>query len=104
MKEVDLKSVAHVAGKLERIDERFAFLGGAILPILLDHPTLVPIRPTKDVDVVVEVVSWREMAELEERLRRIGFKHNTAEDAPKCMMIVDGIKVDIMSVSGEISG
>ena len=58
---------------------RFVFLGGAVVPLLVDHPTLMEFRPTKDVDVIVELISYPEFSAFEERLRAAGFKHDTSE-------------------------
>ncbi len=35
MRVVNVESVAHIAEKLQALDEHFAFLGGAVLPLLL---------------------------------------------------------------------
>ncbi|MEA1929158.1 MAG: nucleotidyl transferase AbiEii/AbiGii toxin family protein [Candidatus Auribacterota bacterium] len=98
---IDIKALTHVALKLQPLDENFAFIGGAVIPLLLEEPLVTTIRPTKDIDIIIEVVSRLDFARLEERLRAIGFKHDMSEGAPKCRWIVDGIKVDVMPVSGE---
>lgn len=64
--------------------------------VLVDHPEVTQFRRTKDVDVVVAVITYNEFAQFEERLRRNGFNHDTSEGAPICRWIVDGCKVDIM--------
>ncbi len=69
MRVVSIESVAHVAEKLQALDEQFAFLGGAVLPLLLDDTSIVIVRPTKDVDVIVEVLTRLEYSKLEERLQ-----------------------------------
>jgi hypothetical protein len=74
----------------------FAFLGGAVLGLLVDHPELMEIRPTKDVDVIVEIVTLREFYAMEERLGAGGFQHDTSEGAPICRWIVEGCRVDVM--------
>ncbi|MDP8248984.1 MAG: hypothetical protein P9M00_12650 [Candidatus Tritonobacter lacicola] len=101
MKVVDIEALAHVARRLQPLNERFAFLGGAVLPLLIDEPLIEAIRPTIDVDVIIEVASRLDFARLEERLRAIGFKHDMTEGAPKCRWIVDGIAVDVMPAGGE---
>jgi predicted nucleotidyltransferase len=64
--------------------------------LLVDHPELTEFRSTKDVDVIVPVVTYSEYAALEERLRLAGFNHDTSEGAPICRWLVDGCRVDIM--------
>jgi hypothetical protein len=52
-----LESMRIVARRLEPLNTPFAFLGGAAVCLLVDHPELTEFRPTKDVDVIVEVAS-----------------------------------------------
>jgi hypothetical protein len=58
-----------VAARLQPLDVPFAFIGGAVMCLLVDHPELTEFRRTKDVDVIVAVVTYTEFAALEERLR-----------------------------------
>ncbi|MEI8342923.1 MAG: hypothetical protein WCH43_15480 [Verrucomicrobiota bacterium] len=93
-----------VARRLEPLNVPFAFLGGAVVCLLVDHPELTEIRPTKDVDVIVEVVTLSKFNALEERLREIGFKHDMSEGAPICRWIVDNCLVDVMSINSNTHG
>lgn len=103
MRVVNIESLVHVAQKLQALNEPFAFLGGAVLPLLLDDTSIITVRPTKDVDVIMEVLTRLEYSKLEERLRASGFKHDMRQGAPKCRWFVDDIMVDIMAASGEAS-
>jgi predicted nucleotidyltransferase len=85
-----------VAKRLQPLNVPFAFVGGAVICLLVDHPELVQFRPTKDVDALVEVITYNQFAALEERLRQEGFQHDTSEGAPICRWIVEGCLVDIM--------
>jgi hypothetical protein len=103
---VGIDDLAKVALKLKVLNEKWAFTGGAIIGLLLDHPSLMDARPTKDVDVIVEVRTRIQYVELEERLRKLGFKHDMSEGAPRCRWLFDDIRIDIMPVSdktGELS-
>ncbi len=85
-----------VAARLHPLKIDYAFLGGCIVPLLLDDPDLMPMRPTNDVDVVVLLVRQSKMAEIEEKLRRQGFIHADYDGAPICRWRLDEITVDIM--------
>jgi hypothetical protein len=85
-----------VSGRIRTIGIDYAFLGGCIVPLLLDDPDVVPIRPTNDVDVVVTLVGQRQMASIESRLREEGFKHAAYPGAPICRWELRGITVDVM--------
>lgn len=93
-----------VAKRLEPLGMPFAFVGGAVVCVLVDHPELTEFRPTKDVDVIVEVVTYRQFGELDRRLRAAGFQHDTSEGAPICRWIVEGCRVDIMPIISETLG
>jgi hypothetical protein len=78
-----------VASRLKPLNIPFAFVGGAVMCLLVDHPELRDFRRTKDVDVVVAAITYFEFAALEARLREAGFQHDTSEGAPICRWIVD---------------
>ena len=91
-----LEEMRIVARRLQPLNVNFTFIGGAVLGLLVDDVRLSQVRATKDVDVVVAVVTYAEFAALEARLRAEGFKHDTSEGAPVWRWIVDGCLVDIM--------
>ena len=66
-----------VADRLGDLREEVAFLGGSTIGLLITDPAAAAVRPTKDVDVIVEVASWGEYAPLQEHLRRKGFIEDT---------------------------
>ncbi|MDR1280913.1 MAG: hypothetical protein LBK99_08830 [Opitutaceae bacterium] len=94
-----------VAERLDALQLDYAFTGGAIVNLLLDHPALSPARPTDDVDVILEVVAARRYADIETRLRGLGFAHDTRVGAPRCRWLLgEHLAVDIMPVSGSFLG
>jgi predicted nucleotidyltransferase len=93
-----------VAKRLAPLNVPFVFVGGAVIPMLVDQPELTEIRPTKDVDVVVEIITYRELSALEERLRLAGFHHDTSEGAPICRWTVGDCLVDVMPVDSRVLG
>ena len=60
-------------------------------------------RPTDDVDVVIELASYSGYAELEERLRAIGFSNDVSSKVI-CRYTYQGIIVDMMPTNPEIIG
>ncbi len=96
--------LAEVAAKLEPLGLNYAFVGGSIVEFLLDHPGLSPVRPTDDLDLIVEVVASRHYAELERKLRAAGFGHDMSAGAPICRWLHRGIVIDIMPTEGSLIG
>lgn len=93
-----------VAQRLGDLREDVVFLGGAIVGLLITDRAAPTIRPTEDVDVIVEAASWGEYATWQEALRGRGFDVCTDEGAPICRWVVDGIRVDVMPTAKDILG
>ena len=96
--------LAKVAQKLDPLGFRYAFVGGSIVEFLVDQPDLSPVRPTDDLDVIVEVMAKRRYSDIEETLRQAGFKHDTSQGAPICRWRLDDLIVDIMPTEGALIG
>jgi predicted nucleotidyltransferase len=95
------RSVSDVLDSL-RID--YAFVGGSIVGLLLDHPGVMPMRPTDDMDIIIEVMTRREYTDLEKQLRLLGFEHDTSQGAPICRWLYRNLILDIMPIKGEFIG
>ncbi len=96
-KPVSIEIIKMIAKALGELNDRAVFVGGATLPFYLPEPYLPQIRPTEDIDVVMEIVSRKHNSINEESLRTKGFTHDTSEGAPVCRWLYRNIKVDIMS-------
>lgn len=94
-----LQTVAHGLGKLK---DEMVFVGGAVAELYADNPAASEIRPTLDVDCVIEISSRLQFAKMEENLRAKGFKNDTSEGAPICRWIYADIKVDVMPTDSAV--
>ena len=83
-----------VANALNSLNEKVVFIGGATVSLYVNRPVM-EIRPTDDVDVIIEILNYKERGELEERLRKIGFS-NDIDSGIVCRYKIHGIVVDIM--------
>ncbi|WP_300597894.1 hypothetical protein [Niabella sp.] len=93
-----------VSKGLANLSEDVAFVGGAVVPLYADDPAYSDIRPTIDVDCIIEINSRILYIELEARLRKLGFINDQQAGAPICRWIYQGVTVDIMPTSSEILG
>lgn len=93
-----------VAKRLGPLLNKVAFLGGAATALLITDRAMPSIRPTLDVDVIVEVITRSEYYKLEESLRSLGFVQLAGEQDPVCRWSIEGIIVDVMPTSQEILG
>lgn len=96
-----LRSVASALGPLSN---RFVFVGGCAAGLLITDPAAPPARVTRDVDVIVEVLSLAEYHELERELERNDFKHDTRPDAPVCRWLIGGCMLDVMPTDPRVLG
>jgi hypothetical protein len=92
--------LAQLGSKFSELGLPYAFVGGSVLEYLLDKPILSDIRPTDDVDVVIEVMAAHNYANVEARLREAQFQHDMTPGAPMCRWIYKGITVDVMPTEG----
>jgi len=83
---------------------KLAFVGGAVVGLLITDPANPPIRATQDVDIVAEVLALSGYHRIEKALRERGFAQDMRADAPICRWQVDGITVDVMPTLEEVLG
>ena len=81
MKQVKPEDIARIARCLGPLETRMVFLGGAIVPLLLDEPGLSDIRQTMDIDLAVEVVTRLDYSKIEEKLIALQFAPDTSQDS-----------------------
>jgi len=89
-----------VADRLDQLGLKYAFVGGSVVNLLLDHPGLSPARPTDDVDVIVGVLTSERYSDVEARMRDLGFTHDMSVGAPMCRWHLGDLTVDIMPTEG----
>jgi hypothetical protein len=93
-----------VAHGLRELKEDVVFVGGAVAELYANDPAASDIRPTLDVDCVIEISSRIKYSKLEDDLRTKGFIHDTSKGASICRRIYQGIKVDVMPLDESILG
>lgn len=97
----NIARIKAVYTSLEDLGNEVVFVGGATVSLYKDKPAS-EVRVTDDVDVVIEIMKYKEYAEIEERLRQKGFE-NDKESGVICRYKINGIVVDIMPTT-EILG
>jgi hypothetical protein len=96
--------LAEITAKLDALGLNHVFVGGSIVEFLLDNPGLSLMRPTDDLDLIVEVMAGRNYSEVEEKLRGAGFAHDMSPSAPICRWLHEGTIIDIMPTDGALIG
>jgi len=90
--------------QLGELTDEMVFLGGCATGLLITDSAAPPIRVTKDVDAIVQVVSRAEYYQLADRLREKGFSEDISDDAPICRWKSDSVLLDVMPTNSEILG
>jgi hypothetical protein len=82
----------------------FVFVGGCTTGLFLTDPAASRVRPTKDVDAIVDVTSYAKYASLAERLRALGLAEDTTPGAPICRWRRAEMIVDVMPTDASVLG
>ena len=98
-----VERVIEAAELLGDLAEEGVFTGGAAVGLLITDPTVPAVRPTLDIDVIVEVASLAEYYRLQERLRGKGFMESM-EDKVICRWRHGSIILDVMPTDEKILG
>jgi len=104
MPSTNIQMLQTVANGLGELRDEMVFVGGAVAELYADNPAASEIRPTIDVDCVIEISSRLQFSRMEENLRAIGFTNDTSKGAPICRWIYKDIKVDVMPTDSSILG
>jgi len=94
-----IKAVCEALGEMS---QSVLFVGGATVSLYTDRPA-TEVRPTDDVDILVELVHYSRYAAIEEQLRKRGFV-NDQESGIICRFKIHGIIVDVMPTSSTVLG
>ena len=89
--------------RLSDLIEKIVFAGGCATGLLVTDPA-ASVGPTNDVDVIVEAATLVEYYSLSEKLRQLGFKEDTSEEAPLCRWTNESVILDVMPMEAKILG
>ncbi len=93
-----LGAIATIARALGEERPRVVFVGGTVTALYALEGGL-DVRPTVDVDCVVDVATTSEYYAFIERLRPRGFSECMDEGAPLCRLVHAGIRVDLVATT-----
>lgn len=85
-----------IALALGELNEQVVFVGGAVVSLYIDDPSADDVRPTKDIDISMEITSLSQLEAIRETITQKGF-YQSSEDTVICRFRYEDIKVDLMS-------
>lgn len=96
-----LSQIETVVQGLSTLADSVVFLGGAITSLLITDSNVLRVRPTKDVDIIVNV-SRTGYYKLEAELRSHGFVQKLTGNEPICRWHYAEVAVDVMPTDKSI--
>jgi hypothetical protein len=84
--------------------DELVFIGGCTTGIFITDTAAGGIRPTRDVDAIVDVTSYAQYTALSDRLRTLGLVEDTSEGAPLCRWRHGNVIVDVMPTNATVLG
>ncbi|MBX3102768.1 MAG: hypothetical protein KF690_09685 [Bacteroidetes bacterium] len=94
--------MAQVAQGLAELSDSVVFVGGAIISVYVDDPAADEVRPTKDIDLAVDILSYGEWSQLVDRLRVLGFREDPHRHLSA--FLYQDISVDILPANEAVLG
>jgi predicted nucleotidyltransferase len=92
-----------VYNALGELKDSVAFVGGATVSLYADKPEQADVRPTEDIDVLIEIGTYMEYTKLQDYLNKLGFELDT-EAAVICRYKYQGLTVDVMPTDENVLG
>lgn len=83
----NLELLSLAVERLGELTDAMVFLGGCATGLLITDPAAPPVRMTRDVDAIVQVLSLADYRQLEKQLRVQGFSEDTRTNAPICRWV-----------------
>jgi hypothetical protein len=85
----------YVAKKLGNLNDEVVYIGGSVTALFITDALSLDVRPTLDVDCIVDVATRGEYYLFCEKLRGNGFKQSS-EDSVICRWRCDHVTLDVM--------
>ena len=93
---INIEIIKRVANALDELNREVVYVGGTVVSLYVNDPAAEDVRPTKDIDIFLEIASLAELEKTRQLLKAKGFIQS-AEDDIICRFRYDDIKVDVMS-------
>jgi predicted nucleotidyltransferase len=100
--QTNITRIRAVSNALGDLRNEVVFVGGATVSLYADR-VAAEVRPTDDVDILLEIATRTHFAQVEEQLRAVGFKNDTTAKFLG-RYLLEGFVVDVMPTEESILG
>lgn len=104
MADPNLELLAGMARAMGPLCEQVVFVGGCATGLLIDNAGLMDVRPTEDVDAIVEVASLAGYHRLADQLAQRGFKQTMADNTPPFRWFWNRLQLDLVPLDEKVLG
>ena len=104
MVDPNLALLSAMALALGPLRERLVFVGGCATGLLLTNPAAAGVRPTEDVDAIVEVASLAGYHALHPQLSERGFRQTMEDNTPPFRWYWNRMQLDLVPVDEHSAG
>jgi predicted nucleotidyltransferase len=94
-KTINIAIVEKIAIALKELNKEFVFVGGSVISVYTDDPSADEIRPTKDIDLTIQLKTYSDWNKLQERLQELGF-YPDSNGTSICSFKFQDVSIDIM--------
>ncbi len=102
----NITRIKAVYNSLGALKDKVVFVGGSTVALYADYENGIQedlVRPTDDVDILIELWAYYDYTEVEEKLRSVGFQ-NVKESGVICRYRIQGIIVDLLATGKDVLG
>lgn len=93
---INIAATKKIAIALGELNKDAVYVGGTVVSFYIDDMFAENVRPTKDIDISLEIASLAELENIREELTRKGF-YQSSEDNVICRFRHEEIQVDVMA-------
>lgn len=104
MADPNLPLLAAMVRAMGPLCEQVVFVGGCATGLLIDNASLMDVRPTEDVDAIVEVASLAGYHRLADQLAQRGFKQTMADNTPPFRWLWNRLQLDLVPLDEKVLG
>ena len=104
MADPNLALLVGMARAMGPLCEQVVFVGGCATGLLIDNASLMDVRPTEDVDAIVEVASLAGYHQLADQLALRGFKQTMTDNTPPFRWFWNRLQLDLVPLDEKILG
>jgi predicted nucleotidyltransferase len=102
--DTNLARLERLCFKLGALSEQMVLIGGTAAGLLITDAAADPVRPTIDVDMIVEAATWIEYERLARELRSLGFAQPGIHGDPICRWRSGTDVLDLMPIDDRVLG